>query len=335
MFRYFSTPKKRLHLFLSVNGFGGHHTGVLPLCNEIERVGSQQDQVTVQSETSKVNNRARSFYGIDVSGNRLKNEVKKIIGDKQDFDISFLGHSMGGLVVRYAIWALSQEGWFEKHNAKPKNFVTICTPHLGTTQYSKVFLFNFVFNNLVQHLNKTSSQFMVKDDQKLLLRMSQPDFVKTLEQFPNRVLFGNSRFDWRVPFYSSLMIPKNQELIQFLKKEKYDEKKPVIKPFNLKQDMLDNKSKNKNKNKNKNENEDDIGYEFIKEWFPKDTSQEKMLKQMVINLNSITWNRYAILPPQGGFWYKFNLHNSQMRDEWYWENISEQYVKSFVTKIQF
>lgn len=43
--------------------------------------------------------------------------------------ISFIGHSMGGLIARYCIGKLYAHGYFK--NVQPVNFVTLSTPHLG------------------------------------------------------------------------------------------------------------------------------------------------------------------------------------------------------------
>jgi hypothetical protein len=45
--------------------------------------------------------------------------------------ISFSGHSMGGLVARYAIGELYAKKFFD--DIKPVNLATFATPHLGTT----------------------------------------------------------------------------------------------------------------------------------------------------------------------------------------------------------
>ncbi|KAJ8434616.1 hypothetical protein Cgig2_033102 [Carnegiea gigantea] len=93
-----------------------------------------------------------TFDGVDLMGDRLANEVLAVVNHWPGLQkISFIAHSLGGLVVRYAIGMLyeplkrSEEEdsshKLEKHEdyhkdriagLEPMNFITVATPHLGS-----------------------------------------------------------------------------------------------------------------------------------------------------------------------------------------------------------
>ncbi|KAJ6426321.1 hypothetical protein OIU84_022017 [Salix udensis] len=98
--------------------------------------------------------------GVDVMGERLAEEVLEVIQRKQNLrKISFVAHSVGGLVARYAIGRLYRppkkenvEGLTDDTNEddvkatigglEPMNFITVATPHLGSRGNKQVpFLF--------------------------------------------------------------------------------------------------------------------------------------------------------------------------------------------------
>ncbi|GFZ10114.1 alpha/beta-Hydrolases superfamily protein [Actinidia rufa] len=106
---------------------------------------------------SECNSSMLTFDGVDVMGNRLADEVIAVIKRYPCLQkISFIGHSLGGLIARYAVAKLygevttlksSQENGEsdetkdsvpkEKFKGKiaglePMNFITFATPHLGS-----------------------------------------------------------------------------------------------------------------------------------------------------------------------------------------------------------
>lgn len=123
----------------------------------------------------------KTFDGVDVMGKRLAKEVLEIIDKTPGVTkISFLSHSLGGLVSRYAIALLyspptRSEGFGEgvmdpSVNSKssteaaqseftigglqPENFVTLATPHLGCRSTEQLpFLLG------IQALEKTAESF--------------------------------------------------------------------------------------------------------------------------------------------------------------------------------
>lgn len=182
--------------------------------------------------------------GVDVMGERLATEVLDIIQRKPNLQkISFVAHSVGGLVARYAIGRLYKPPKEEtttdvsentcKQDTSGKicgleamNFVTVATPHLGSRGNKQVpFLFgvpaleklasaviHLIFRRTGQHL------FLNDDDQgqpPLLKRMVEDYgdlyFMSALRAFRRRVLYSNVGYDYIVGWRTS-SIRRNNEL---------------------------------------------------------------------------------------------------------------------------
>lgn len=151
-----------------------------------------------------------TYDGVDVNGKRLADEIvaqAELIGNVTK--ISIIGYSMGGLMCRYAIGILHHSGFFDK--VEPVNFVTFCTPHVGTVNASASLLsriFNFVAPYV---LALTGAQFWLKDKgyngMPLLVWMANPElkFFKGLASFRNKALYANTINDRRTSWYTTFI----------------------------------------------------------------------------------------------------------------------------------
>ncbi|TQD98561.1 hypothetical protein C1H46_015809 [Malus baccata] len=147
---------------------------------------------------SERNGSRLTLDGVDVMGERLAEEVIELTRKKPNLrKISFIGHSVGGLVARYAIGRLYRPGPPKSDNTEPKsentehsspdgceedarstlagleplNFITVATPHLGSRGNKQVpFLFGVTaFERLasaVIHLifRRTGRHLFLNDD---------------------------------------------------------------------------------------------------------------------------------------------------------------------------
>ncbi|KAJ6235141.1 alpha/beta-hydrolases superfamily protein [Anaeramoeba flamelloides] len=175
-----------------------------------------------------------------------RNKSKKVI------HLSIIGHSLGGLISRYALYVLHQENWFAKNNVLCKYFVTFATPHLGVRKNIPLGLFDKFYTKGIVLLGKSCSEMLLVDHKRskkkaeempLLVKMTSKDFLKPLQLFQYRVLYGNLFLDWKVPFESSLILPL------------YKNKRQVIRKFanKLKNNEIRNSPKNKNEDEHLNE----------------------------------------------------------------------------------
>ncbi|WOL07054.1 lipase [Canna indica] len=185
--------------------------------------------------------------GIDVMGERLAQEVAEIIKRRPEVQkISFVAHSIGGLVARYAIGRLYEPPkrktpkdihLLDAHDnvgticgREAINFITIATPHLGSRGNKQVpFLFGITaiekVASWVVHwiFRRTGKQvFMMDNDEgkpPLLLRMVNDYddlyFMSGLRAFKRRVTYANVGYDHIVGWRTS-SIRRNFELPKWM-----------------------------------------------------------------------------------------------------------------------
>ncbi|KAK1421379.1 hypothetical protein QVD17_23671 [Tagetes erecta] len=219
------------HLIVMVNGILGSSMDWKFAAEQF--VKTIPDKVLVHR--SERNAATQTLDGVDVMGERLSQEVLEVIAQKPNLrKISFVAHSVGGLVARYAIGRLyrpAKEGTIKESAATigglvPMNFITVATPHLGSRGNKQVpFLFgvpafekaavlviHWIFRRTGRHL------FLTDNDERkppLLIRMLQDygdcHFMSALRSFHRRVAYSNAGCDHIVGWRTS-SIRRNEEL---------------------------------------------------------------------------------------------------------------------------
>ncbi|XP_014493384.1 uncharacterized protein LOC106755695 [Vigna radiata var. radiata] len=144
------------HLVIMVNGIIGSAADWRYAAEQF--VKKLPDKVIVHR--SECNSSKLTFDGVDTMGERLAEEVLSVVRRWPEVQkISFVAHSLGGLVARYAIGRLydysstltlvSKDGFSEEKSEyskqcleqsyepkiaglEPMNFITFATPHLGS-----------------------------------------------------------------------------------------------------------------------------------------------------------------------------------------------------------
>ncbi|KAF5731045.1 putative lipase ROG1 isoform X1 [Tripterygium wilfordii] len=242
------------HLVVMVHGILGSGTDWKFAAEQFVRM--LPDKVFVHC--SQRNECKLTLDGVDVMGERLAEEVLDVIKRKPNLrKISFVAHSVGGLVARYAIGKLyrppirervgDSEADVSEENLKGTigglegmNFVTVATPHLGSRGNKQVpFLFgvpalektaclviHWIFRRTGRHL------FLTDNDEgkpSLLRRMIEDNgecyFMSALRLFKRRVAYSNVGYDHIVGWRTS-SIRRNCELPQW--ESSLDEKYPHI-----------------------------------------------------------------------------------------------------------
>ncbi|KAK9270765.1 hypothetical protein L1049_026348 [Liquidambar formosana] len=200
---------------------------------------------------SERNSTRLTFDGVDVMGKRLAEEVISVINCHPDLQkISFVGHSLGGLVARYAIAKLygqdpvrklSQENGDyrsdgsadasveEKLKGKiaglePMNFITSATPHLGSRGHKQVpilcgfYIMEKTASRASWFLGRTGRHLFLTDRDNgklpLLLQMVKDcedlPFMSALQSFKRRVVYANARYDNIVGWSTSSLRRRNE-----------------------------------------------------------------------------------------------------------------------------
>ncbi|KAI8340903.1 putative serine esterase-domain-containing protein [Chlamydoabsidia padenii] len=181
----------------------------------IERslVARLQDDPTVVVLNSKVNEGKYTYDGVDLCGQRLADKirsyVKELANDNKSVKkLSMVGYSLGGLITRFTIGLLDQEGFFNG-DIKPGFFVTFATPHMGVRR-PKTSLFSRTFNFLSGHMvSRTGKQLQLIDDfnngTPLLVILASPDYpyYQALQKFDTIRTYANIKNDRTVPYWTA------------------------------------------------------------------------------------------------------------------------------------
>ncbi|KAH7671764.1 putative alpha/beta hydrolase protein [Dioscorea alata] len=196
---------------------------------------------------SECNSTLLTFDGVDLMGERLAEEVQSILNRRSGIrKISFVAHSLGGLIARYAIGRLYSPIIKESAHVNgtssckdnvlnsgiaglvPMNFITFASPHLGSGGHNQLpFLCGLPFlersASEAAHLivGRTGKHLFLtdSDDGKppLLIRMAGDDDIKfrsALKSFKRRVAYANANFDHMVGWRTS-SIRRQHELPKY------------------------------------------------------------------------------------------------------------------------
>nr|XP_010919690.2 putative lipase YOR059C [Elaeis guineensis] len=228
------------HLVVMVHGILGSTADWKFAADQFVRL--LPDKVIVHC--SEKNMHQLTLDGVDIMGDRLAEEVLEVIERRPEIQkISFIAHSVGGLVARYAIGRL-----YRPPRRRPKedlpddvsddnsrgticgleamNFITVATPHLGSRGNKQVpFLFgvtaiekvashviHWIFRRTGKHLFLTDND----DGRPPLLQLMVDDwgdlyFISALKAFKRRVAYSNVGYDHIVGWRTS-SIRRNSEL---------------------------------------------------------------------------------------------------------------------------
>lgn len=200
---------------------------------------------------SERNSSMLTFNGVDKMGKRLADEVTSFITTRPGLQkISFVSHSLGGLVARYAIGRLYSQnipGLPDEGNRdsspeesrspvvvekskgtiaglEPINFITFATPHLASRGHKQLPVVGSLraleklSHNTSWLLSRTGRHLMLTDKGNgrppLLLQMVNDTedlkFMSALQSFQRRVAYANARFDYIVGWKTSSIRRQNE-----------------------------------------------------------------------------------------------------------------------------
>ncbi|CAH1444020.1 unnamed protein product [Lactuca virosa] len=186
---------------------------------------------------SRRNSALATLDGIDVMGSRLADEVISVIARNPNVEkISFIGHSLGGLISRYAIAKLytqNQDRCGKIAEIEAINFITVATPHLGSRGHRQVPMFCGVrgLEKVGYHssvvVRRTGRHLYLKDKANgqtpLLVQMVNDSedlkFISALQSFKRRVVYANVHSDHLVGWSTSsirhqIQLPKIKNLVR-------------------------------------------------------------------------------------------------------------------------
>mmetsp|Transcript_1798 Transcript_1798/g.4162 ORF Transcript_1798/g.4162 Transcript_1798/m.4162 type:complete len:449 (-) Transcript_1798:1212-2558(-) len=127
-----ASERPKEHLVVLVHGLFGSDKH---LKNVVKAMKSNFDEAAaVEVYVSNTNKRIKTLDGIEKCGERLIAELNDFLSkdsQKSLKTISFVGHSLGGLIVRYTIGHAFDPQKQTIFGLEPLHYVAICTPHVG------------------------------------------------------------------------------------------------------------------------------------------------------------------------------------------------------------
>ncbi|KAI9265980.1 putative serine esterase-domain-containing protein [Sporodiniella umbellata] len=201
---------KKVHLIVYVHGLSGNRGDSRYLSEQLlEKFTSIETYISTVNEGWLMND------GIDACGIRLAQEIYTHIVElrlSQSITIthfSIFGHSMGGLLARFAVGVLDRQQVFK--NIKLMNFITFASPHLGVC-FPQTTWYGQAANSLMgkagcpttDHLSMVD---VFKDGKPLLEVLSNPDyeFYVALSKFKNKRSYANTVGDFSVAYCTSAL----------------------------------------------------------------------------------------------------------------------------------
>lgn len=204
------SDKKPIHLVILTHGLHSNvGTDMLYLKEEIDKVGAD-DNIVVKGYFGNI---CKTERGIKYLGSRVAEFIIDLVTNNETFNngkvgkISFVSHSLGGLVQMFTIAYLQNNfPWFFKE-IKPINFIALSSPLLGVANdnpmYVKVALLMGVVGKTGQDLGL---KYFEHNTKPLLLLLPTGPTHQVLKKFKRRTIYANIMNDGIVPLRTSALL---------------------------------------------------------------------------------------------------------------------------------
>ncbi|KAK6462557.1 putative serine esterase-domain-containing protein [Scheffersomyces coipomensis] len=213
-------PNKPIHLVILTHGLHSNVSAdMFYLKEQIDSV--KGENIVVKGYFGNV---AKTERGVKYLGSRVAEYIVDLVTNNESLNndrvskISFIGHSLGGLVQTVAIAYIQVNyPWFFKQ-IKPINFITIASPMLGIVNENPVYVKLALSAGLVGKTGRdVSLKYLENDSKPLLLLLPTGPTHHVLKRFIRRTAYANSVNDGIVPLRtSSLLFLDYKELIQII-----------------------------------------------------------------------------------------------------------------------
>lgn len=184
------------HLIVLVHGWMGNAQEMSYMKESIERAALNypEQKFVVVSPTM---NEGRTHDGIAAGGERLSEEVSKLIAEYQNENtmttLSFVGNSLGGLYSRFALSKLDLD------QVKPLVFCTTATPHLGVSKHTYVPLPSWG-EYAVAHILRPTGKDLFNVTPMIEEMAFESIYTAPLRKFRKRIAYANAfGTDFQVP----------------------------------------------------------------------------------------------------------------------------------------
>ncbi|SMN18787.1 similar to Saccharomyces cerevisiae YGL144C ROG1 Protein with putative serine active lipase domain [Maudiozyma saulgeensis] len=226
-----SESSKPKHLIILTHGLHSNvTTDMLYIKEEIEKQQKlfPNEELVVDGFKENV---CSTEKGIKYLGIRLADYVIKLVKEYSAAKLSFIGHSLGGLIQMFAMTYISVTNPNIFQNIELSNFIALASPLLGlgahNPKYVKYSLSHGVMGQTGKDLGLHKSK--TNDNIPLLYYLSGEPTRSILKRFKRRTIYANCENDGIVPLYTSalLYLEYTQILnsLQEFKQKKHGKKK--------------------------------------------------------------------------------------------------------------
>lgn len=194
-----------IHLVVLTHGLHANVSADMLFLKEL--IDSSAENIVVKGFFGNV---CKTERGIKYLGSRVAEYVVDLLKNESlasASKISFVGHSLGGLVQTFAIAYLETNYSWVFQRLQPINFITLASPMLGVVHenpaYVKIALSAGVAGRTGHDLGL---QFTEKDGKPLLLLLPSGPTHKILKRFVRRTVYANAFNDGIVPLRTSALL---------------------------------------------------------------------------------------------------------------------------------
>ncbi|CAR28604.1 hypothetical protein ZYGR_0S02380 [Zygosaccharomyces rouxii] len=199
--------KKVKHLVILTHGLHSNvSTDMVYLMEEIYKAQANypDEQIVVKGYTGNV---CQTEKGVKYMGTRLAKYIAEELYEESVGKISFIAHSLGGLVQTFAISYIAVKyPWFFQR-VRPINFICIASPFLGVVTDNPAYV-NLLLSFGV--IGKSGQDLSLEKEPHsgapLLYLLSGDPFKSILVKFKRRTLYMNAVNDGIVPLYTASML---------------------------------------------------------------------------------------------------------------------------------
>lgn len=217
--------RRRKHLVILTHGL--HSNLTVDMEYIMEQIYKSQDnypneQIVVDGYPGNI---CQTERGVKYLGERLAKYIVNELYDASIVKISFIGHSLGGLVQTFAIAYINVKyPWFFQ-KVQPINFIAMASPLLGIVTdnpaYVKLLLSFGVIGKTGQDLGLDR---VSETDRPLLYLLPGEPTRSVLLKFKRRTLYANAINDGIVPLYTaSLLFLDYDDILEQLHKNEDEE----------------------------------------------------------------------------------------------------------------
>lgn len=196
---------KPIHLVILTHGLHSNVSADMLFLKE--QIDSSGDNVIVKGFFGNI---CKTERGIKYLGSRVAEYVITLLQNDNLANvkkISFVGHSLGGLVQTFAIAYLEANYPWVFEKIQPVNFITLASPMLGIIHenpaYVKLALLAGIVGRTGQDLGL---QFIEKDQKPLLLLLPSGPTHRILRRFIRRTVYANACNDGIVPLRTAALL---------------------------------------------------------------------------------------------------------------------------------